>query len=30
MPFGRVFSGVTKFRKPMYKRLAQEFSDYVA
>ena len=30
MPFGRVISGVTKFRKPMYKRLAQEFSDYVA
>lgn len=29
MPFGRVIDGVTSFRKPMYARLAQEFSDYL-
>ena len=29
MPFPRVISGVTKFRKPMYKRLAQEFGKYL-
>jgi len=29
MPFQRVISGVTKFRKPMYKRLAQEFGQYL-
>ena len=29
MPFRRVISGVTKFRKPMYKRLAQEFGKYL-
>ena len=30
MPFGRVIDGVTSFRKPMYKRLEQEFRDYLA
>jgi 8-oxo-dGTP pyrophosphatase MutT (NUDIX family) len=29
MPFPRVITGVTSFRKPMYKRLAQEFKDYL-
>jgi 8-oxo-dGTP pyrophosphatase MutT (NUDIX family) len=29
MPFSRVVSGVTSFRKPMYTRLAQEFGDYL-
>jgi len=29
MPFRRVINGVTKFRKPMYRRLAQEFSKYL-
>ena len=29
MPFPRVISGVTKFRKPMYKRLAREFGKYL-
>jgi len=29
MPFRRVISGVTTFRKPMYKRLAQEFGKYL-
>jgi putative (di)nucleoside polyphosphate hydrolase len=29
MPFGRVIDGVTSFRKPMYARLALEFSDYL-
>jgi putative (di)nucleoside polyphosphate hydrolase len=29
MPFPRVISGVTSFRKPMYKRLAQEFGRYL-
>jgi putative (di)nucleoside polyphosphate hydrolase len=28
MPFQRVINGVTTFRKPMYKRLAQEFGTY--
>ena len=27
MPFGGVIDGVTSFRKPMYERLAEEFSD---
>jgi len=29
MPFRQVINGVTKFRKPMYKRLAQEFQAYL-
>ena len=29
MPFRRVISGVTSFRKPMYKRLEQEFGKYL-
>jgi putative (di)nucleoside polyphosphate hydrolase len=29
MPFSRVVTGVTSFRKPMYTRLAQEFGDYL-
>src|SRR5262245_31960405 len=29
MPFRRVIGGVTKFRKPMYKRLEQEFGEYL-
>jgi putative (di)nucleoside polyphosphate hydrolase len=29
MPFQRVIKGVTRFRKPMYKRLAKEFEDYL-
>ena len=29
MPFRRVINGVTTFRKPMYKRLAQEFGKYL-
>jgi putative (di)nucleoside polyphosphate hydrolase len=29
MPFPRVVTGVTSFRKPMYTRLAQEFGDYL-
>ena len=30
MPFARVIDGATRFRKPMYTRLAQEFGDYLA
>lgn len=30
MPFRRVITSVTSFRKPMYKRLEQEFKDYLA
>ena len=29
MPFRRVINGVTSFRKPMYKRLAQEFGNHL-
>jgi putative (di)nucleoside polyphosphate hydrolase len=29
LPFHRVIKGVTSFRKPMYKRLAQEFGKYL-
>lgn len=29
MPFRRVIKGVTSFRKPMYKRLEQEFGKYL-
>jgi|SRR5688572_3985063 len=29
MPFARVIDGVTSFRKPMYKRLVQEFEQYL-
>jgi putative (di)nucleoside polyphosphate hydrolase len=29
MPFRRVINGVTSFRKPMYKRLDQEFGTYL-
>jgi len=29
MPFPRVISGVTSFRRPMYQRLAQEFRAYL-
>jgi putative (di)nucleoside polyphosphate hydrolase len=29
MPFHRVINGVTTFRKPMYKKLAQEFGKYL-
>jgi putative (di)nucleoside polyphosphate hydrolase len=29
MPFRRVITGVTSFRKPMYKRLEQEFGKYL-
>ena len=29
MPFRRVIKGVTSFRKPMYKRLEQEFAKYL-
>ena len=30
MPFGRVIDGVTSFRKPMYERLAEQFSEYIS
>ena len=29
MPFSRVITGVTGFRRPMYHRLEQEFRDYL-
>ena len=29
MPFHRVVNGVTSFRRPMYKKLAQEFGKYL-
>jgi putative (di)nucleoside polyphosphate hydrolase len=29
MPFRRVLTGVTSFRKPMYRRLEQEFGKYL-
>ena len=29
MPFARVIKGVTSFRRPMYKRLAREFAEYL-
>jgi putative (di)nucleoside polyphosphate hydrolase len=29
MPFRRVITGVTRFRKPMYRRLALEFGKYL-